>query len=198
MLNITRLTAENFARSQWSGGSTTQMAIEPADAVYAERDFLWRLSSATVELDESLFTALPDYNRLIATLSAPIELCHDGGERFTLQPRAVHAFDGGAETQCWGKCVDFNLMLRKGRASGASRAVCGGETLAPMGDICAEGHVLYLYCVQGLLRLVCAGESMELAAGDCAVLRGLQAEEIRIEGEEAVAMAAEAWLNKKP
>ena len=198
MLNITRLTAENYARSQWSGGSTTQMAIEPAGAVYAERDFLWRLSSATVELEESLFTALPDYDRLIATLSAPIELNHDGGERFVLEPYAGHAFDGGAETRSWGQCVDFNLMLRKGRAAGCARCVRSGESFAAAGDTAAEGHVLYLYCVQGPLRLVCAGETMELDAGDCAVLCGLQAEELHIEGEKAAAMAAEAWMIKKP
>jgi len=194
MLNITRLSAENFARSQWSGGSTTQMAIEPAAAVYAERDFLWRLSSATVELEESDFTALPDYDRLIATLSTPIELSHNGGERFELKPYVVHAFDGGAETRCWGKCVDFNLMLRKGKAAGCARCVRSGDSFAAEGNTASESHVLYLYCVQGPLRLVCGSESLDLDAGDCAVLRGLKAEELAVEGENAAAMAAEAWL----
>lgn len=197
MLTITRLTADDYAKSQWSGGSTTQMAIEPAAAVYAERDFLWRLSSATVELEESLFTALPDYDRLIATLSAPIELSHDGGERFELKPYAVHAFDGGAETRSWGQCVDFNLMLRKGKAAGAAHAVRGGESVAPQGDLNAEGHVLYLYCVQGPARLLSGAERLELAAGDCAVVRGWKGEELRIEGDNAMCMAAEAWLSKK-
>lgn len=198
MLNITRLSAENYAKSQWSGGSTTQMAIEPAGAVYAERDFLWRLSSATVELEESLFTALPDYDRLIATLSAPIELSHNGGERFVLEPYAVHAFDGGAETRSWGQCVDFNLMLRKGVAAGTARCVRGGESFAPQGDVSAEGHVLYLYCVQGPVRLVYGEESVDLSAGDCAVVHGWKNEELCLQGEHAVAMAAEAWLIKKP
>lgn len=197
MLNMTRLTASDYAKSQWSGGSTTQMAIEPAAAVYADRDFLWRLSSATVELAESNFTALPDYDRLIATLSAPIDLSHDGGERFTLAPYAVHAFDGAAETRSWGQCVDFNLMLRKGKAAGCARCVRGGEILRAEGDVNAEGHVLYLYCVQGAMRLSCCGESLELEAGDCAVIRNLKAEELRMEGEAAVAMAAEAWMIKK-
>ena len=198
MLNVTRLTPDDYAKSQWSGGSTTQMAIEPAGAVYADRDFLWRLSSATVDLEESLFTALPDYDRLIATLSAPIELCHNGGERFALEPYAVHAFDGGAETQCWGKCVDFNLMLRKGRASGCARAGRSGESFRPQGECGAEGYTLYLYGVQGAGRLVCGGASVALGEGECAVLHGLQGETLTLEGENAVVMAAEAWLIKKP
>ena len=198
MFSMTHLRREDYAVSQWSGGSTTQMAIEPAGAVYADRDFLWRLSSATVELEESNFTALPDYDRLIATLSAPIDLSHDGGERFALEPYAVHAFDGGAETRSWGKCVDFNLLLRKGQAAGCARCVRSGETLCAEGDVNAEGHVFYLYCVQGPLRLVCAGEAMELDAGDCAAVRAIRNEELRLEGKNAVAMAAEAWMIKKP
>lgn len=198
MMNVTLLNSTDYLASQWSGGSTTQMAIEPAGAVYAERDFLWRLSSATVELEESLFTALPDYDRLIATLSAPIELSHDGGERFVLEPYAVHAFDGGAETRSWGRCVDFNLMLRKGRSAGCARCVRGGESFAAAGETAAEGHVLYLYCVQGPLCLVWGAERLALSAGDCAVIRGLGDEELCLQGEHAVAMAAEAWLIKKP
>ena len=43
-------------------------------AVYADRDFLWRLSSATVELDESDFTPLPAYDRVISTLRGDMVL----------------------------------------------------------------------------------------------------------------------------
>lgn len=192
MLNVTRLTAADYATSQWSGGSTTQIAIEPAGAVYAERDFLWRLSSATVELEESLFTALPDYDRLIATLSAPIELSHDGGERFELSPYAVHAFDGGAETRSWGKCVDFNLMLRKGRAAGFARCVCGGESYVPAGAQSAVGHVLCFYCVEGSGEVRIGSEGYGLSAGESLFVRGLAGESISL-GGELRCMAAEAW-----
>ncbi len=41
------------------GGATTQLAIAPKGAVYADRDFLWRLSSATVELDCSTSRPCP-------------------------------------------------------------------------------------------------------------------------------------------
>lgn len=44
------LTKEDYVTTTWSGGTTTQLAIAPEGAVYADRDFLWRLSSAGVEL----------------------------------------------------------------------------------------------------------------------------------------------------
>lgn len=77
--HITHLTQADYQISQWSGGTTTQIAIAPQGALYADRDFLWRLSSATVDLDESDFTPLPDYHRLIAPLRGEMELTHDGG-----------------------------------------------------------------------------------------------------------------------
>ena len=115
--HITHLTQADYQISQWSGGTTTQIAIAPQGALYADRDFLWRLSSATVDLDESDFTPLPDYHRLIAPLRGEMELTHDGGPLISLAPYQVHAFDGGADTHSRGRCVDFNLMLRKDRCA---------------------------------------------------------------------------------
>ena len=52
------LTAKDFETSRWAGGITTQLAIGPAGAQYPNRDFLWRISSAQVELEHSVFTNL--------------------------------------------------------------------------------------------------------------------------------------------
>ena len=71
---LLHLTQTDYSLSRWSGGTTTQVAIMPADAVYARRDFLWRISSACVELEESDFTALPDYDRWISTVQGEMRL----------------------------------------------------------------------------------------------------------------------------
>ena len=125
-MTMQHLTPKDYITTKWSGGLTTQLGIAPEGAVYADRDFLWRLSSATVEDAESDFTALPDYERLISTLEGTIELSHNGGEKLTLNPYEVHRFDGGDSTHSWGCCRDFNLMLRKGKCEGKMR----GEHLA--------------------------------------------------------------------
>ena len=46
----------DYITTRWSGGTTTQLAIAPEGAVYADRDFLWRLSSAGVDDDYSKFS----------------------------------------------------------------------------------------------------------------------------------------------
>lgn len=117
---------EDYVCSVWSGGTTTQLLIAPEGAHYAARDFLWRVSSATVELDESDFTPLPEYERLIATLRGGITLTHNGGTPICLQPYEVHAFSGGDRTHSTGRCTDFNLMLLYA-ADGACTVTIGAE-----------------------------------------------------------------------
>lgn len=114
---VTRLTEQDFVVSTWSGGTTTQLAICPQGSIYGDRNFLWRMSSATVELETSDFTPLPDYHRFIATLDAPIVLTHNGGAPLELLPLALHQFDGGDATTSVGRCTDFNLMVRKGQCA---------------------------------------------------------------------------------
>jgi environmental stress-induced protein Ves len=100
--------------SSWSGGTTTQMDIFPETAVYGDRDFIFRVSSATIEESPSAFTPLPDYQRWIAMLSSPVVLEHDAAFRVPLEPFEVYHFDGGRQTRSVGQARDFNLMLRKG------------------------------------------------------------------------------------
>ena len=104
------ITPTDWKTSLWSGGKTSEIAIFPADADYASRQFLWRLSSATVENETSDFTPLPGFSRFISTLDAPICLTHDAS-KLTLYPGSIHFFAGGEETHSQGRCSDFNLIF---------------------------------------------------------------------------------------
>ena len=145
---LRKLTKNEYEVSAWSGGTTTQLAIFPPEAKYAERDFLWRVSSAAVALEESDFTALPDYDRLIATLQGEIVLTHNGGAPLRLRPFEVHAFSGADATHSRGRCTDFNLMLRRGRAKGSMEALRLTDKPVPLPSP-SKGEWLLLYCVEG-------------------------------------------------
>ena len=83
-MKIEKIGADRQTVSRWSGGTTTQLAIYPVNALYADREFLWRVSSAVVELPESDFTPLSDYDRILMILEGELSLSHDGGEEYTL------------------------------------------------------------------------------------------------------------------
>ena len=119
MREIDMIQPQQVTVSVWSGGTTSQLGIGEGDCSYAGRDFLWRLSSATVDDEVSTFTPLPDYHRLILMQEGTVVLEHDGKPGIVLAPWQVHSFDGGVRTVCTGRATDFNLMLRKGKAEGS-------------------------------------------------------------------------------
>lgn len=98
----------------WAGGTTTQLAIWPPEADYKRRDFLWRISSARVDLEESTFTALPGIHRLIMILEGKVHLVHEDHHEAFLDAFDQDSFEGGWTTLSRGRCVDFNLMTAEG------------------------------------------------------------------------------------
>ena len=162
------LKQQDYVTTKWSGGTTTQLAIAPEGAVYADRDFLWRFSSAGVELEHSDFTPLPDYNRLISVLRGDLDMKIGEGARFALDRMEVKSFDGGVPVESWGKCTDFNLMLRKGEARGLLRPVClaaGDSTEIAFESAESSAFpqaTLLLFCGAGTAAVTIAGEEVRL------------------------------------
>mgnify|MGYP004574533929 CR=1 FL=1 len=113
---------EEYETGVWSGGTTTQLAIYPPGASYADRNFIFRLSSATVETEQSEFTHLPDYDRWLMIFEGSARLVHDRGKEVLLNPYEYDAFDGGISTVSFGRVTDYNLMLRKG-GTGSMKAI---------------------------------------------------------------------------
>ena len=188
---------QDYAVSAWSGGKTVQLAIRPGGAVYADRDFLWRLSSATVDLPESDFTSLPGYDRLIAPLTGSMELTHgkeDGSvtEPLLLKPYTVHRFDGADRTHSAGCCTDFNLMLRKGRCGGRMEVLASSGVYRPDG----RAEVLVLYAARGQAELnpENGGRPVLLSEKESLILEQNEISPVRVKLSEGGALAAaEIW-----
>ena len=135
--------------TEWSGGTTSQLAIAPAGAVYADRDFDWRLSSAEVNDEKSTFTPLPDYHRFLTIRKGTLKMRHDGGEWYSIGEGDVAEFEGGSLTESEGKVTDFNLMVRKGRIEGSldTEFLEDGETLFM--DPVKKSEVTAIYLSRG-------------------------------------------------
>lgn len=103
-----------FKTSLWPGGQTTELCIFPPGADYAARNFLYRISSASVDSERSEFTLLNGVQRFLVPLTGSLKISHDGKNFIKLKPYEVYAFDGGVKTVSTGKVRDFNLMLKDG------------------------------------------------------------------------------------
>jgi environmental stress-induced protein Ves len=107
---IEHIKAPDLITTKWSGGTTTQLAIFPKEATYNDRNFLFRISTATVEAEESTFTKLPGISRKLMILDGEIKIEHQNRYSKTLKKFEQDSFEGDWDTKSYGQAVDFNLM----------------------------------------------------------------------------------------
>ena len=109
-METTILSNQHFKVSDWSGGTTTELFIFPPDASYQERNFVFRLSTARIEIEKSTFTSLPGVTRKIMILYGEIRIDHQNHYAKNLYKFDVDTFEGDWKTTSVGRCTDFNLM----------------------------------------------------------------------------------------
>ncbi len=175
-MKIRHLHTENFKTSAWSGGTTTELYLYPEQGSYADRNFKFRISSATVELEESDFTPLPGVERYITPLDGAFVLTHPGVAPVELPALAApYCFSGEVPTHCVGRATDFNLMLKGCRGKMELRQnvapiARGFNSYFPVDDtvFTVENQVFSLK--SGELLVIFAEEEGEIAFGKGSVL----------------------------
>jgi len=113
-MEIRLIKAASFISNNWGGGSTTELFCFPETESYAQRNFDFRLSTATVEVETSSFTPLKGVDRTLMVLEGTMTLTHENHHSKLLHKFEIDRFDGGWKTTSQGKCSDFNLMTRGG------------------------------------------------------------------------------------
>ena len=183
-MQILHLDSKAYTVSQWSGGTTTEVFIWPKGANYASREFQVRISSATVELEESDFTALPGVTRYIVPLQGGFTLTHPGQSPVVMGPLTEpYRFSGEIATHCVGRATDFNLMLK------------GVEGKM---DICRETApiqpgITCLYAPEEC-EVTISGESHRLAVGESLLILTRKTATVAISGGAAICCYADVTL----
>lgn len=97
----------------WDGGKTYEYFISPADSSYSNRDFDFRISSASIEKTPSNFTRFEAYQRYLVMLDGDLKINRNGKEDNYAQ-HEIFEFDSNDEIQSFSIGNDFNLMVRNG------------------------------------------------------------------------------------
>ncbi|WP_291293274.1 HutD family protein [Enterococcus sp.] len=113
MERIEKKTSADYLISTWSGGQTIEILVEPDSSHLAQRDFEFRLSTATVTTDRSEFSDFTGYQRILLSLDRSISLVQSGCW-IDLKAFEPYSFDGKLPTICYGKCQDFNVIYKDG------------------------------------------------------------------------------------
>lgn len=175
---------KHFHTSQWSGGSTTQLYIFPANASYAERNFQLRISTAKIETEESTFTALPGIHRKLMILNGEINITHEGQYSKHLKPFDVDTFSGDWKTTAKGTCTDFNVMT-SGQLQSKLYHLAMGATSSYILIPKKTCKTLFLYITSGTIHLNFTYENHLLEIGNLLVIEDSNVAPITINSAEA-------------
>ncbi|MFM1916465.1 MAG: hypothetical protein RLZZ531_2134 [Bacteroidota bacterium] len=105
--------AQHFQAKAWANGTTTELVKYPLESDFLKRDFIFRISTATVEAEESTFSDFSGLTRILMILEGSLTLIHEGRYQKHLVPYDQDTFDGGWSTRSIGKVRDFNVMFNE-------------------------------------------------------------------------------------
>ncbi len=112
IMPIHHILKKDICAEVWQGGLTYQSFIFPETCQYQHKDFLFRISSATIELDQSIFTTFTGYSRYLCMLDNHIDISINH-QRYALKPLDLIFFKSDDQVISYGRGTDFNLMLRQ-------------------------------------------------------------------------------------
>lgn len=164
-MRILHSKAKERTTADWAGGTTTQLAIFPENSEFMKFNFLFRISTATVEIEESVFTFMPGVTRHLMILDGVLDINHTGRYKKHLDKFGYDVFDGEWPTKAKGRVTDFNLMTRE-KANGKLQAITlkdrGEETL----EFKSKTAFSAIYLLNGALRVIIGSNSAEMNPGD--------------------------------
>ena len=111
-MKITKISKDVLIPTIWDGGETFEYYIHPENSLYANRDFLFRISAATISKVPCTFTKFEDYQRFLVMLDNNLHIEHnDKEEHYT--PNDIFKFDSNSDIVSYTKGNDFNLIVSK-------------------------------------------------------------------------------------
>lgn len=111
-MKITKISNDTLIPTVWNGGETFEYYIYPENALYGNRDFLFRISKATINKVPSIFTKFSGYQRFLVMLDSNLNIKNNGKEEH-YTPNDVFKFDSDSDITSYTKGNDFNFMVSK-------------------------------------------------------------------------------------
>jgi environmental stress-induced protein Ves len=139
----------------WANGTSTELFIFPENGDFLTRNFLFRISTATVEAATSTFTFFEGIERTLMILEGNLSLEHVGRYTKELNTFDQDHFNGEWDTKSKGKVKDFNLMCKKG-ASGSVQHFPFSTNESKQLEL--KGVMSFLYVQSGIYN--CRGETL--------------------------------------
>ena len=146
----------------WASGTSTELFVFPPEGNFQTRAFDFRISTATVEAEETNFSDFSGLTRILLILKGKLTLIHEGRYSKELYTFDQDRFDGSWITKSKGKVQDFNVMFNENYdASVLHLALQANKSL----EIALDESKTFLFVFNGKFeindQLVSAGDLIE-------------------------------------
>lgn len=162
----------------WANGTSTELFVFPADGNFQTRDFTFRISTATVEAEETTFSDFSSLTRILMILEGNITLIHEGRYAKELKPFDQDTFDGSWPTKSKGKVRDFNVMFKENVAGNVTHFTMNAGELE---SFSLSGTHDFFFVQNGSFRF----KDLEIQKNDLLIIEREEAESIALECFEA-------------
>lgn len=158
----------------WAHGTSTELFVFPTDGNFLTRDFTFRISTATVEAEETTFSDFSGLTRILLILEGNLTLIHEGRYTKQLAPFEQDTFDGSWSTKSQGKVRDFNVMFRENVTGKVEHFHC--ESVANY-HFKLDGAYDFFFIQNGSFRV----HDLEIQKNDLIVIERENSESIALE-----------------
>lgn len=111
--NINLIKNIDYTPTYWSGGMASELITYPIGSSFSNRDFLWRIGCAKIDIDTSIFSNLPSIKRHLMVTDGEMILTHKEKYSKLLKTFDQDFFMGDWDTSTEGRCSVLNLMTQK-------------------------------------------------------------------------------------
>ncbi|MGL4382442.1 MAG: HutD family protein [Bacilli bacterium] len=111
-MNVKVIKSDKLVGLTWRGGKSYQYYIYPQNKLYEDHDFIFRISCATIELEQSNFTQFKGYTRYLVMLDNRLNVLINNEEIMVKKYEPI-IFNSNDEVVSFSQGSDLNIFIRE-------------------------------------------------------------------------------------
>lgn len=164
MLKIKKIAKKDLIPNKWDGGEIFEYFIYPEESSYINRNFNFRISSASISKTPSNFTRFSKYCRYLVMLDNSLNVERNSVNE-TYKKHEIFKFNSNDEIVSFSLGNDFNLMINEDVKNHQVR-VCK--------DDCSSNANWIIIFALSENEIIINDEKYFLACNDCLIIQNFE------------------------
>jgi environmental stress-induced protein Ves len=174
----------SYVGKSWLGGKTTEVYLYPEEEDYQQRNFEFRFSYATIEIEKSSFSNLNGFKRILIPTKNDIILINNF-QSFKIKKNQPYYFNGSDQVKSLGVSEDLNLIYHpKWQAE---------LTISNLPEkLKFNNEIVGVFALKGNFKVSLSNHQFQLGEKDCLIIQNFdhQKLQLKVDNKELNGQAA--------